>query len=45
MQALLTIYKEKRLRPPSAQLKPGKCFPDLLEIPSYLEKIEYVRQI
>ena len=24
-------------------VKVGECFPDFVEIPSYLEKIEYVR--
>ena len=34
-----------RQRQPSVLLKPGECFPDLLEFRSYLEKIEYVGQI
>ena len=34
-----------RVRQPSVLLKSGECFPDLLEFPSYLEKIEYVRRI
>ena len=33
------------LRQPSVYLKMDECFLDLLEIPTYLEKIEYVRQI
>ena len=33
------------LRQPSIHLKSDECFPDLPEIPSYLETNEYVRQI
>ena len=37
--------KELRAKASFNIVKVGECFPDLFEIASYLEKMEYVRQI
>ena len=41
----ITCVFIKGWRQPSVWLKSGGCFPDLIEIPSYIEKIEYLRRI
>ena len=43
--ALFTMVFYLRAKTTCILVKIGECFPDLFEIPRYLEKIEYVRQI